>query len=187
MTERRSLRSRRAFSMVEMVVVLVILGILAAAVIPRLVSMTERQTRADAEAIAELLSIAGRRDDTTSQRVAIDYDEARGSVRLLVKRAGTADWSPDPFASQAELKASRVTSAQADGVELGSGHWFVEFPPASRRPGITIVLSGTKPGDQWNIALAASSSRASVTSAAASVAGDGSIDLDAAGRGEQAW
>ncbi len=178
---------RRAFSIIELIVVMVILAVLAAATLPRLISMTGRQGRADAEAVAELLSIAGRRDDATSQRVALDYDRDRSTIRLLTRRGDRGDWLPDLFSPPVELNGSRVESVQSDGVELDAAHWRIEFPQVTRRPTVTIVLADDSGKGSWRISLASGSTRATMGAATAGVAADGSVDLDAAGREEDPW
>lgn len=178
---------RRGFSIVEIIVVLVILSVLAAAVVPRLAAMSGRQARADAEAIVELLSIAARRDDLTSQRVALDFDAERASVRLLTRRADATEWRQDPLAPDASLRGSFVESVESEGVDLDSRHWRIEFPQASRRPGLSLVVTDDRKQQSWRISLPSGATRAVMAPASSLAAPDGSIDLDAMGKAEEPW
>ena len=181
------------FTIIEIIVVIVLLGILGAVVAPRLSSLGGKQARADAQSVAELLSIAARRDDLTSQPVAIEYDRERGTIVMLTfsppDSSGSAPvWRTDRLAPQAELRSTVVAEAQADGNELDSSHWRLEFSQNSRRPALSVLLQDTVHGDLWRVQLAAGATRATIGLGSASgVASDGAIDLDAAGRSEEAW
>jgi len=182
----------RGFSIVELIVVIVILGVLAAAIAPRLASFGGKQAKADAVVLAELLSIAARRDDVTSQRIAIDYDKERGRVRMLVFAPATDGdgmvWREDRLAPAAELKATEVENITTDGQKLNNAVWRIEFSQASRRPAIEVLLKDERRGNVWRVDLPAGASRA-VVSEGEGVAGlgDGSVDLDLAGKAEEAW
>lgn len=179
------------FSIIELIVVIVILGVLGALVAPRLGGLGGRQARADAEAVADLLSIAARRDAVVNRPLAVDYDEERGSLRILAFAAdesGSFDWRPDLLAPPASLRSTVVASLQTDGNELDARRWRVEFPAGEQRPSVSILLKDPARGDQWRVDLASGSLRAIVMGAEAPPGlGDGSIDLDAAGRSEEAW
>lgn len=181
----------RGFSIIELIVVIVILGVLGALVAPRLGSLGGRQARADAEGVADLLSIAARRDAVANRPLAIDYDEQRGSLRLLAfaaDDAGTFAWKPDLLAPPASLRSTIVASLQTDGNELDARRWRVEFPAGEQRPALSILLKDPSRGDQWRVDLPSGSMRAAVVAPDAPQGlGDGSIDLDASGRSEEAW
>lgn len=185
-----SVASRAGFSIVELIVVIVILGIIGTLVAPRLSSLGGKQARADAQAVAELLSIAARRDELTSQAVAVDFDETRGSIRMLsfVSAGGQPEWRIDRLAAPASLKSTFVESIETDGNQLDARRWRLEFNENTRRPSVALVLKDSLHGDRWRIELPAGSSRAAVVPGDAPPgAADGSIDLDASGRSEDAW
>ena len=188
-----SVASRAGFSIVELIVVIVILGIIGTLVAPRLSSLGGKQARADAQAVAELLSIAARRDELTSQAVAVDFDETRGSIRMLSfvsagEAGGQPEWRIDRLAAPASLKSTVVESIETDGNQLDSRRWRLEFNENTRRPSVALVLKDSLHGDRWRIELPAGSSRAAVVPGDAPPgAADGSIDLDASGRSEDAW
>jgi prepilin-type N-terminal cleavage/methylation domain-containing protein len=186
-------RCRTGFSIIEVIVVIVILGVVGAIIGPRLSSLGGRQTRADAQGIAEILSIAARRDELTSQPVALEFQAERGSIRMLVFSPQSGDdgrpqWHVDRMAPAAELRDSVISSVQSDGTELDVRRWRVEFAQNSRRPDLHIVIKDERHGDTWRIELPAGSTRALVVAGDAPVgAGDGSIDLDLAGKSEESW
>ncbi len=186
-------RWRHGFSIVELIVVIVLLGIIGTVVAPRLSSLGGKQARADAQALAELLSIAARRDDLTSQPVAIEFDAERETVDMLTfapppSNDGPAVWRSDRLAPAAELRGTVIVSAQADGNELDARRWRIEFSQNSRRPSLFILLRDPLHGDEWHVELAAGSTRATIAPGDAPAGlSDGAIDLDAAGRSEEAW
>jgi len=191
-------RIARAFSLIELIVVIIILGVLGGLIAPRMLNMGGRQTQADAQAVAEVLAIAARRDDQTNQPVAIDYDSERGSIALQVfglgagvQDGGLPRWRTDRLAPPAVLRGSEVESVWMDGNELSKSKWRIEFSQRSRRPQVVILLHDPRHGDRWRIELAAGSSRPLVLPVGADSDGgssqSGAIDLDAAGKGAEPW
>jgi prepilin-type N-terminal cleavage/methylation domain-containing protein len=77
---------QRGFTIVEVIVVMIILGVLGALVVPRLVGVGGRQAEVEAESVRVLLSAFAQRDAIARQRVALAFDAARSelSVQALV-------------------------------------------------------------------------------------------------------
>jgi len=183
--------------MIEMVVVVIILGVLALAVVPRLISVRGREVQAAAERVAELLSTAARRDSLLSQRLAVEFDGDAGSLRLVTMTAPGADvatlpeWRSDPLVPGAELGDVKLVEATSDGSALDRKHWRVELPQNTVRPAIGLVLSDAAGVVFWRVDLPPRGTRAEVTSGKVlppgAAEGAGFLDLDALGQGESAW
>lgn len=186
---------KRGFTIVELIVVVVILGVISGLVAPRLLNLGGKQARADAQAIAEVLAIAARREDQTSQPVAIEYDGELNEVTMVVFASpeGTNDapvWRTDRLAPPAVLHTTVVERAVSEGNELPSGRWRIELSQSSRRPAVSVTIVDETHGDRWRIQLPAGSTQVVVTPASAGDSAsmvDGSIDLDRAGRGQDPW
>lgn len=183
--------------MIEMVVVVVILGVLAMAVVPRMVSTRGREVQATAQRLADLLTIAARRDSLLSQRIAVEYDSRDGQLRLMrllvpqPESGGPAVWQPDALAPAADIGNARVLEAWMDGSSLDPKQWRVELPQNQMRPAIAMVLADAGGRNLWRVDLAPRATRAVVT-AGQQVARDGVegsefVDLDAGGQGVTPW
>jgi prepilin-type N-terminal cleavage/methylation domain-containing protein len=177
---------RAGFTIVEMVVVIVILGVLAVAVGPRVRAFFGRETRGRAEAVSEVLSAAARRDALTSQRVGVEYDAESGRMRVMV--FGEQGWREDRLSAQAIVAPARVERVQVDTSLLDPERWRVEFPRNEPRPPLRVVISDTGGKETYTVLLPGRAQRAIVARTGEAVEeSDEVIDLDAIGRGDQAW
>ncbi len=183
--------SAAAFTMVEIIVVVVILGVLAGLMVPRVISSSGREARRAAEAAAEVLSAAARRDSLSTQRVAIDFDGSLGTLKLVkmgTNARGEAAWVDDQLAPRAEMGSAIVTSAMSDTLTLdASGQFRVEFPVMGRRPDVTLVIEDSRRRETYRVVLSSSAVRARVVMPGQSAEASAVTDLDAQGKGEQAW
>ena len=79
-----SVGGARAFTIVEVLVVVVLLAAVAGLVAPRLTNNAARRVTAAAESTAEALSALARRDAMLSQPLALTYDQASNMLRSTV-------------------------------------------------------------------------------------------------------
>lgn len=199
----------RAFTLVEMIVVIVLIGILAGMVVPRTLSTADRRFDAEARGVERLLTIAGERVGVAGEPVALEFEtlsesESRLSLAVLRDRtgqAGGAEWRPDPLVEPAVLVASRVGEARAGGVALPQARWRLVLSPADPRQDITLRLVtrgaggvGLASGTEYatEVLLPASGVRAmrAVPGRAGAAVGVGAgvpIDLDEIGKGTKPW
>lgn len=185
-------RGGRAFSIVEIIVVVVILGVLIGAMAPRLVALTGREAEGAAGRVADLLSAAARRDLLTHQRLAIEFDGSAARMRLLVLSEDGETWREDRLTPAVNLGEVKVSRAMADSAALDPANWRVEFPQDQPRPALVIGLASARGSEAYRVELPARAARAVVRSgenpSARELAElDGVVDLDAKGMGEQAW
>lgn len=185
----------RAFTLIELVVAIVILAVMVGLIVPRLLSTTERRTRAEVESVTDVVTVAARRASLATQRVALVYDSGIG-LRVMIQRAkdltsfqpGNLQWVYDPLAPTSTLEGVSITSATLDGKQLAGSGWLVDFFPASRQPDLSIGLEDSS-GRPWTIVLTGDSVQARAFQGAPAQVGvrTSAIDLDAGGKGDQPW
>ncbi|MGH7131202.1 MAG: type II secretion system protein [Phycisphaerales bacterium] len=197
--------SRSAFTMVEILVVLVIIGILAGLVIPRLFNSGDRQASLESQAVAALLTAAAQRDSLSSQPLALAFDPERNRLSLEVLSTGeegdaAAEWIPAPLIPPVILTSAELREALSDGHAVAaskeassaakSAVWRIELGQAQQRPTITLVL-GHGEDRAWQLDLLPgelAARRREIPATSGPVTPDTrSEDLDATGRREQPW
>lgn len=189
----RKVERRRAFTVVEILVVVVLLAAVAGLVAPRLTNTSSRRVTAAAEATAETLSALARRDAMLSQPLALIFDSASNTLRTSVlqrdARTGDVTWRNDPLLPDADLLDAKVVAVTSDGAEMGVDALRIELDQYQPRPALRVVLSDAKGENLVTVDLPASSLQATL------VYGDmrqqpgasRSIDLDDEGKERQAW
>jgi len=184
----------RAFTIVELIVVVVILAVLAAAIGPRLAAMGGREVRASAMEVGDLVSVAARRDALTSQRVAIEFEGDKSRLVLMtmdVAPSGggspVAEWREDKLIPPVLLGNTKITDASTDGVALDARGWRVEFPQGGLRPALALILSDPKGKEHWRVELPSSAAHAAISPGNALGMSDQAVDLDAGGGGTSPW
>lgn len=199
----RAGRQPRAFTLVELIVVTVILAVLAGLILPRIAGNTARHIEAEAQAAQRLLSVAAERDALWGDPVAIEYDDSARELRLLVRRgaggevaSAGAEWRPDPLLQPVVFTHARLSQAWADGRALPTARWRVAFLPTDVRPELTLQIDPAGGASRegglagWEITLAPDGAAAVMGSAGGGAPGvfaSRSIDLDAVGRGDKPW
>ena len=141
--------SRTAFTLLELLVVVLILAILAAITIPRMVGHEQRTFQLAADEGADLLTMYAQREAMSPKPVGIWHDGARNWIALVVLDFDPArpdeapDWRIDPFAKPVKLPDNvhqDGVSARADGEFIDFRRWPVASNPGNPRPGIEIAL-----------------------------------------------
>lgn len=193
---RLSLRS--AFTLVEVLVVMVIIAILATLTVPRLLGAQGRQAEVEAQGVRALLSQAAQRDAVSSDTLSINYDHEKQelSVDSLVDKDGQRDWHPLPLIRPIRFVSLVLAEASADGQSQPPDTSFrVVFAGAKPRPSIGLLLrtAPDMPGNAraWQADLLPGQTVAllrAVNVTAALAAPDGTtIDLDVEGQRTQPW
>jgi len=161
-------RVRGAFSMVEMIVVIILIGVLAAVAIPRMTGTRDRAAAAESESVRQLLSSLGQRLTLSGQVVALQYEPGARRLSLLMHaesgtlstvgpaaKAGPA-WKPMPLVRPVVLASTRLSALIVDGRAValsslpgaggasggggGGAPYQLEFQPGRVRPMVTLVL-----------------------------------------------
>src|SRR5215510_3248159 len=76
---------RPAFTLIEMIVVIIIVGVLAGVLLPQALSNTGRRAETEAQNVQRLISIAAERESLSPEPVAVEYDETSATLRILVR------------------------------------------------------------------------------------------------------
>lgn len=184
-----------AFTLIELVVVIVILGIVAAAISPRFVGGTARSAEVSATSLRELISSVATRSVLTGRRVAVAFDAKTGVAEAQTWRttgapdnwAAPAEWTIDPLTPPAAMNDAKIVSVRADGLTLDASRWRVEFDPGVRRPSLSIVVAQADGPKSWRIDLPTGAMRADIGPSDRPENATTVIDLDDAGRAEEAW
>lgn len=182
---------------------MIILGVLAAVVVPRVTGLGVRQAEGEVRQAQDLLSLAADKAASLNAPMAVDYAEktltlwtfrAKGdaAVDLSVDGAGSGKWTPDPLADPLRLARVIVDAARVDGVPLPAGKpWRIAFAPGQARPGVEIDLKDDS-ARTWTLRLESDATQAVVervgqAGGRATPPPVRSIDLDDAGRGTAKW
>lgn len=193
----------RAFTLVEAIVVMVIIGILATAIVPRFLDSGSRVADEEATEVRRLIGVAGEFTSSSAQPVAIEYDAAQRRLWLSVQVAKTgaasvdtptATWQAAPLVAPVDFKQLQVVSASADGIGLNKSHWRVIFAPGVSRPEVRLTLGpsigGGTADDRRVVVLPSVGIEAWVEQNGTNgklAGGVRSIDLDDAGMGAKTW
>jgi prepilin-type N-terminal cleavage/methylation domain-containing protein len=199
---------RTAFTLLEILVVIVILSVLATAIVPRMLNVGQRQAELEAKAVQRLLSIAAEKSTVWNQPVAVDFQLDKSTLSIWTQRedarasadatgAARVRWEYDGLVEPVILDRLKISLATQDGQSLSSAKWRVTFTPGQPRALVAINLEPKvdRDGPRWTITLPVGETAASRTTSADPThpAGTGlatqsrSIDLDDAGKGDVKW
>jgi prepilin-type N-terminal cleavage/methylation domain-containing protein len=198
---------RPAFTLIEVIVVVVMLAILAGIVVPRMAGSERRLAEAQAHQIASMLSIVGWRAAVAPETMEIEFDPVSDSIRLLVNRAGPANprgpadrslhaWRQDPLVTPVVLDRlvvaeawSGTQRAESSGASRpgarssagAGGAWRIDIPVDRPREPIVLILADkirTKDSVSYRVELATGRTSARLTTGDAPPAADPDRELD---------
>ncbi len=182
---------RPAFTLIELVVVIVLLAIFAGAVAPRFLSLGSRRAESEVQAVAALLSAAAMRDELTSQPIALAFDAETSRLSMLSVQAASADavplWKQDPIVAPVALSDARIVSIQSGVRTLDPREWRVDFPQIEPREKLTIELADAKDDARWVLILSPTATAASLIPGSEKDLPTDETDLDQIGREEDTW
>jgi len=144
----------RAFTLIELVFVLVILGILLVASIPRFANTTERlRLEQTAFEFAQLLRYAHERAVSEEQTIVWRWDETTHRARLeLVKDDGTTQPIGERLTMSARLPVDVSVNVARQGESVDEIHFF---PDGTSEPTTVQVSNGH---DSYNVQVDAATS-----------------------------
>lgn len=197
-----------AFTMIEMIVVVIIIGILATAIVPRMLNIGQRQAELEAKSVQRLLSIAAEKSTVWNQPVAVDFQDDKHTLSIWTMKedakataettgAARVRWVYDTLVEPVVLDRLRISTATQDGQSLSATKWRVSFSPGQPRPVLAINLEpkSERDGPRWSITLPAGEATATRTASGGIGASGGvalgaesrSVDLDDSGKGDTPW
>ena len=184
---------RRAFTIIEVVIVVLVLAVLASVVIPRLGGVGRRTEKLTVDRVGNLLAAFSYRDSMASGSSAIEYDANQHSlILLLLRRDPQSDseqeiWMRDVLSPVVMLPETIELKAFEDGEMLPNGDWALLTNMDGTRPKIEFQLVGENVNaslmlDPW----AQTPSVVDENAPNAAILSD-AIDLDAVGQDKDPW
>jgi prepilin-type N-terminal cleavage/methylation domain-containing protein len=188
-----TIASRRAFTLIELIVVVVVLGIAAAAIVPKFTGTARQEADNSVDQVAELLRLFAYRQSLGAQQVALWRDGNDGRIHLLVMDSDPEDadalpaWRPDRFAAPVSLPTGvELVEIQNNDQRVDPVEWTIASTPGGERPKIAIRIVG--PGVDATVALPQGSpSVVRVDADKPAPFAREPIDLNRAGRDYEPW
>ncbi len=190
---RRRHEAKSAFTLLEVIIVMVIMAILMTITVPRLLDRDERTLQLAADRVADLLTVYAQRDQLSARPAGLFHDAERNWIVLMIldidpERPGDpARWRPDPSARPVKLPpriAAGGVTVIADGLPVDIQAWPLATEPGQERTAVEITLMDDE-GRTRTLALPAHAIAPQRTEAELLVRT--AIDLDAAGRSREDW
>ncbi len=196
----------RSFTLLEILVVIVMLGILAGVILPRTAGFGAARARQEAMAVRDLLTQAAERGALRHESVAVQYDAEAARLTMLVQREQVLNgqtvvqWRPDVLAPGVQLELLRVGSGTLGTRSLDTAGFIVDVAGAGLgegRPMIAFVLVPSEEGagrnaGTWRVELPENAAASVAEQVEPSRAGRALresrlVDLDAQGRSFDPW
>ena len=192
----RARLERPAFTLIEMIVVLTLLGVLMALAVPRMIDRGRRDLQSAADQVADLLVMFAQRDALAARPVGIWHDAGRNWLVLVTldvdpaKPDDPASWRPDRAVKPVKLPdviEGNGVSVTADGKLMDVARWPAASEPGKPRPHLGIRLP-SRDGRERTIVLPPHSIAPYTLDDANDLAAvRAPVDLDAAGRYREDW
>ena len=187
---------RRAFTLIELVVVMIVMSIIMAITLPRLSNTDGRKLQNAADELADMLTMFAHHAATEHRPISISHDYQRNWIVLLVMDIDPAtpndppQWQIDRFVQPIKLPDS-VDRTTVFGMQDGEAVDFQRWPIATKlgQPRTEIQISFTDNTGLTKTLLLKGHSLTPVQldNAAETSAIRLAIDLDATGRRQEDW
>jgi prepilin-type N-terminal cleavage/methylation domain-containing protein len=186
----------RAFTLLEVIVVITILAIMATLAVPRMTGNEKRHFRLAVEQTADLLTMYGQRQNLGQKVIGLSYDRTRHSLQLMVLdtpdglSGQTAHWRADTYVKPVRLPAfilDEDVQVVANGQIIDIGEYPLSSEIGQERPWIELHLRGA--GEHAMIALPPYGVSPVIHSSFMPSTGvmRSKYDLDSVGRGREDW
>ena len=194
--DRTSQPTRKAFTLIEIIVTIVILAIIMAITLPRFSNTSNRQLQNAADGLADMLTMFAQHAATEHRPIAIWHDYERNWIVLLVMDIDPAapddppQWQVDRFVQPIKLPASvdkRTVIGMQDGEAVDFPRWPIATKPGQPRPEIQISFSDEDGLIKTLLLKSHALTPTQLDNPAESSALRLAIDLDATGRRQEDW
>lgn len=186
----RATSTSKGFTLIEMIVVIIVIGIMAAAIVPRLSGSRDREFNLLVEQVADIVLMFSHRSSTSNQPTGMRYDTELHRFELLAKFKEDEGhyWDIDPLAPPIrfpEWLEGNAVEIYIDGELTDTSQWPITVTPGELRPLIEVTLG-------WESRYALISLASHSIGPNIWLDGNGTdplvpIDLDAQGRGREEW
>ena len=185
--------SRRGFTLIELIIVMVIMAIFATMALPRIFGNNDRRFQQTADEVADLLMMYAQRNTLGARPIGLMQDTQRHRLALMTLEVDEESldkqsyWALDRNIKPVLLPDDVVIfDVHADGESVDISQWPFQSEPGQPRVSLAIILQG--PSGIITIALAAHA-LAPIQTYSKEYAQwlGGPIDLDAAGRDREDW
>jgi prepilin-type N-terminal cleavage/methylation domain-containing protein len=181
---------RQAFTLLEMIVVIIVLGIMSSMIIPRLTGTRGREFNLTVDKVADVVLMFAHRVSTSNKPAGLRFNVEAMQFELLQKFEveGERFWDIDPLAQPVVLPTWLNQDSLAmyvDGELKDTSHWPFTTTPGETRPLVEVVL-------QWEdrnaiIHLASHAIGPTIWFDGTGIDPLVPVDLDAEGRGREEW
>ncbi len=186
---------RSAFTIVEVVVVIILLSVAVGLVVPRLVRRDVRARERIAQRVQDLLRSASRRSLHGGEVLRLRYDSQDQELGVLsmVRDEGFCQswnqqvrWRVDPLIPPVALAPLRVTEARVDTARVRTQSWMLELGSSGGFTTLVLALDDESPAPAWHVLL---DTRAGLVlrRRGGEPPVEGMIDLDAIGMRDTPW
>jgi prepilin-type N-terminal cleavage/methylation domain-containing protein len=190
-----SAANHRAFTLIEMIIVVVIIGIMASLVVPRLVGNQKRVFKHSVEQVNDLLIMYAQRENLGQRPIGLYHDRTRNWLMLMTLDAGSVfsgeygQWREDTFVKPIKFPAFMYDTdveILADGDLIDASDVPLSNEVGKDRPTITINLKGA--GETASLTLYPYGVAPEVNAGSVNqYTARARIDLDSTGHGREDW
>lgn len=190
MKQKPQYANRHAFTLIEMIIVTIVIGIMSAMIIPRLSGNRDRKFNLLVEQVGDVVLMFAHRVSSSNQPAALRFNTTLKQIELLAKveEDGERFWNLDPLALPVKLPSwidSDAVAIYLDGELTDTTQWPVTMTPGEARPLLEVTLD-------WEDRSALISLPSHSIGPNIMFDGEGHellipIDLDAQGRGREEW
>lgn len=189
-----SRRPPRAFTLIEVMVVVVIISIAVGVIAPRMAGLGGRRAERVANEAARLLTLVAERDELSELAVGLEHDAEAQQLRVMAYRRGigwTVDQLAFPVSVGTEAGLEIVEARAGDRTITGAGDspWRVEFTPTEERLALWMIVQAPGGSQVWTLWLGPrdrkATKRAGRVEPSAFVSAV--VDLDRSGTRDEPW
>jgi len=190
MSHRLQSAKLNAFTLIEMMVVIIVIGVMASIIVPRFSGTRDRVFNLTVDRVADIVLMFAHRVSTSNQASGFRFNAAAGQFELLAKVEveGERYWDLDPLAEPVKLPQWMEQDAIAiyvAGELTDTSQWPITTTPGESRPLLEVTLD-------WEdrsavISLPSHGIGPTIWLDGKGIAPLMPIDLDAEGRGREEW